>query len=283
MPPNPELPQELWDEVTSYLPCLSASNAAKAFKFTLQAYDKAWSAVFRTEEWQECNSSKGAVILLIGADLDILGGAVKNPTRLHLVLMAIDRAGDLQWESNLLRSSLCRTYSGPGEYQLEQLTLTVGNFDVPEIFGEDFRYLFSKDEEQLQTKYCYWNDPEKLIRVVEQTSIRGLGGVITEARDLCPIFCLHLYPPKRRYQESDLSRPRFMPEQFIFRSFGGYSFWTGRPPLVDVILGPKSDAGEYIFEGFTFRNDEYENLRYKNTEWEKVAEAESGHDCTMIT
>lgn len=54
-----------------------------------------------------------------------------------------------------------------GANQLENLMLTVGKFDVPEIPSEDFYYLFSEDGTVMETEYCYWNHPKQEIREVE--------------------------------------------------------------------------------------------------------------------
>lgn len=77
--------------------------------------------------------------MLFGADVDVLGGTKTTSTRPSVVFTAFDRAGDLQYEVDLLRSSFRGTYTGPGEYQLEQTCLLVGSFDVPVVFGRDFR------------------------------------------------------------------------------------------------------------------------------------------------
>jgi hypothetical protein len=68
---------------------------------------------------------------------------------------------------------------------------------VLEIIGKDFRYLFFENTLEVRTKYCYWNDPKKRIRVVEPHGILGIDGLITETANLAPIFLLNLYPPVR--------------------------------------------------------------------------------------
>jgi hypothetical protein len=278
-----KLPQELWDEITSYLPSLSACNAASAFNFQSHAYDRVWSMVFKTEAWHESTAGQDSNIVLIGTDLDILSSTQGTSVRPRLVLAVSDHAGDLQYNDDLLCSSLCATYQGPGEYELEQLAITVGRFDVPEILGKDFGYLFAKNEKNnLETKYCYWRDPKKKFRTTQRQDIRGIGGTITEAEDLEPIFLLNLRPPARSYPENLMPRPcraGNVPEQFIFRNFGGPSFWTSYQPLVDVIVGHQSETGEYAFDEFIFTNDKYEGYRRQHVDWNKVAEANSGYNC----
>ena len=255
-----KIPQEIWDEITSYLPPLLALYAAEMFNFQPRAYDKVWSAIFKSDQWHESCGAEYANIVLVGTDLDILSGTRTNSARPSLVLTAFDRAGDLQYEDDLLRSSFRGTYTGPGEYHLEQTVLTIGSFDVPEVFGKDFRYLFSRDGQQLQTKYCYWKDPSKKIRTLKGQDIRGIGGQITEVNDLDPIFLLNLHPPVQcipAYFPLRLNST-VTPEQYIFRSFGGSSFWTGHPYLVEPIYGDRTGSGEYVFNGFTFKDKKYE-------------------------
>jgi hypothetical protein len=241
-----ELPQEIWDIVTSHLPSCSACNVAKVFGFTISAYDKVWSSIFMLEDWHECPAGQGADIVLIGADLDILG-SVYSPNRPHVVLAVFDRGGDLQWEEERFRLSFGKNYNGPGVYELEHLTLTIGNFDVPEIYGQDFRFLFSQSTNHLHTKYCYWGDPRKTISTVARQDIRGVGGVITTLEDLDSIFLLHLHPPLQR-------RPRYfppsvqsyiIPEQFIFKKMSvvKVSNFTLAVSQVDVIFGEKMSDG----------------------------------------
>ena len=107
------------------------------------------------------------------------------------------------------------------EHQLEQLTLAVGRLDVPEVLGNDFRYLFSYVEQKMQTKYCYWKDPEKKIRYLRSQDIRGIDGPVMQTQDLRPIFLLSLDPPTQNLPASSeslgLARcDSNKPVQFIF-------------------------------------------------------------------
>ena len=81
-----------------------------------RAYDRAWNAIFRNEDWLESDSAKDTNIVLIGADLDIRSGITMNGARPHLILAAFDHRGELQYEDDLLRSSLqgyaCRISEG---------------------------------------------------------------------------------------------------------------------------------------------------------------------------
>jgi hypothetical protein len=149
-----DVPQKVWDEITLYLSPVFALYAAETFKFESRAFVKVWGAIFKSDQWHESPAAEHANIVLIGAGLGILGGTKTISTRPSVVLTAFDRAGDLQHEVDLLRSSFRRIYTGPGEYQLEHTYLLVGSFDVPIVIGRDFRYLFSVDK-QYQTKYCY--------------------------------------------------------------------------------------------------------------------------------
>jgi hypothetical protein len=71
-----------------------------------KAYDRVWTAVFKTEDWLESHSAKDVNIVLIGADLDILSGITMNKVRPRLLLAAFDRRGELQYKDDLLRPSL---------------------------------------------------------------------------------------------------------------------------------------------------------------------------------
>jgi hypothetical protein len=272
MPTYRKIPQELWDKVTSYLP-LSGSDASKIFKFELRtpAYDRAWDAVFKSEHWAESAGAEHANIVLIGADLDLFSNSENPSARPHLLLTAFEDTGDLQCEENLLSSSLRGVYKGHGENQLERLTLTIGKFDVSEIIGKDFRYLFFENKLEIGTKYCYWNDPKKRIRIVEPHDILGIDGPITETANLAPIFLLNLYPPVR--DMLGYFKPHVL-EQFIFRNFGGESFMDGKPPLVDVIQGDKTCNGDFTFMGFKFKNNKYKSYPRQGTDWNKEAARE---------
>ncbi|KAF2626147.1 hypothetical protein BU25DRAFT_472378 [Macroventuria anomochaeta] len=102
-------------------------------------------------------------------------------------------------------------------------------------------------------------------------------------QNLRPIFLLNLNPPTQTLPDSSES-PSSDPVQFIFRCFGGPSFWTGRPPLVDVVLseGWKKSQCEYTFEGFTFKDKKYRQCHRQDTDWTSVAKVESGQDCSVI-
>lgn len=272
------LPQELWDEITAYLLPSSALSAVDAFKVKPSAYDKVWTTVFRSEDWLESDSATDANIVLIGADLDILSGITIDRARPRLVLAAYDRRGDLQYEDDILRSSLRGSSLGLEEHQFE-LTLAMSRLDVPEVFGKDFRYLFSYGEQGIQTKYCYWKDPKKKIRTLHSQDIQGIDGSITQTKSLAPIFLLNLNSP------TELSSSiRSGPVQFIFRCFGGPSFWTGCPPLVDVILDEnwEQNQQEYTFKGFTFKDKKYQKYHRQDTNWIGVAEVETRQNCAVI-
>ena len=146
---------------------------------------------------------------------------------------------------------------GSKEHQLERLTLAVSRLDVPEVLGQDLCYLFSGSEQEIKTKYCYWRDPEKKIRTLCSQDIRGIDGPITHIQTLRPISLLNLPPTQTLPDSSECSKSD--PVQFTFRCFGGLSFWTGRPPLVDVVLseGWEQSQLEYTFQSFTFKDKRY--------------------------
>lgn len=147
---------------------------------------------------------------------------------------------------------------------------------MPEVLGQDFCYLFSGRENDIQTKYCYWKDPEKKIRTLCLPDIRGIDGPITQLQDLRPIFLLNLDLPAQILPDSS-KPPSSDPLQFIFRCFGGLSFWAGHPPLVDVVRseGWELSQREYTFQGFTFKDRKYEQYDRQHTDWVNVAELES--------
>ena len=117
--------------------------------------------MFTNEDWSERCSAKDVNIVLVGADLDILSGLTINKAQPRLVLATFDCRSELQYEDDLLRLSLRGRTPGPKEHQLERLTLAVSRLDVPQILGQDFCYLFSSREQEIQTKYCYWRFGEK--------------------------------------------------------------------------------------------------------------------------
>lgn len=73
-----------------------------------------------------------------------------------------------------------------------------------------------------------------------------------------------------------------MTEQFIFRAFGGKSFFTRVPPLVNVIPGDITDSGTILFNGFTFRCRRHDEYDRHLTDWVFVARDECGHSCAAI-
>jgi hypothetical protein len=176
-----DIPQELRDEISSYIASPSILNAS-AFNFapgaTSEAYDQVWNAIFKNNEWHECEEAKHANIVLIRADLDILSNAKKSSARAHIMLTIYNRRGDLGDKHKLLDSSLRAIKSGPEEYKGERHTLTLGDFSVPKLQGKDFRYFL-----------------EKKIRTLKSQDIRGINRLITNTKDLNPIFLLNLQPP----------------------------------------------------------------------------------------
>jgi hypothetical protein len=250
-----KLPQKVWDEITSYLSPFEALRAAETLDFRLTAYDKVWTTIFKSDRWHESPSAENAQIILIGADLDILGDKNINSARPSVVLTAFDCAGDLQYENDLLRSSFRGAYNGPGEYQLEHASILISSFDSSEVFGRNFHYLFSKNNHRLQTKYCYWKDPKKKIRTASGQDIRGIGGAITTVEDLDPIFLLNLRPPVPCIPDYFPSRPvgTIMTEQHTFRSFWGSRFGNGNTHLVEPMYEDRVDSGEYFLYGFSLR------------------------------
>jgi hypothetical protein len=192
----------------------------------------------------------------------------RTPARPHIVLAVWDHNGDVQYQD--LGESLRGTYDDSSMSKLDELDLTVSSLTVPEIDADDCRYLFSKTENGLQTKYCYWNDPERSIRTLESKHILGIGGSIKNVEKLKPIFLLELEAPS-------INWPEFVPkdttelktEQFIFRFFGGVSFYEGKPPLVDVMYG----SGE-LFHGFKFRDARYNDCDRELMDWRALAQEE---------
>ena len=96
-------------------------------------------------------SAKDVNIVLMGADLDIMSGLTINKAQPRLVLTAFDRHGDLQYENDSLHLSLRGGTPGSKEHQIERLTLAVSRLDVPEVLGQDFCYIFSSREQEIQT------------------------------------------------------------------------------------------------------------------------------------
>lgn len=114
-----------------------------------------WTAFSKNEAWLTSYSARDVNIVLIGKSLEILGGITMSKAQPHLVLAAFDRWGELQYENDLLLLSLREDTSDLREHQLEQLMLTVSNLDVPEVLGQDFHYLFSSRDQDIETRYCF--------------------------------------------------------------------------------------------------------------------------------
>lgn len=209
----------------------------------------------------------------------------RSPKQPHWALAVNDLEGDIQYEDKLFLDSLRRPYKSAKriqhQYDLEHVKLTAGCFSVPEVLGKDFRDLFSTAGGQLQTQYCYWGDGQRKIRTLTSKDILGIGGPISHTEKLGPIFLLNIEAPAQ-----SLAGPYRMygniPEQFIFRYFGGVSFSGGHPPLVDVMEGSVGHDGEHTFAGFKFLKTEYEQMDRQKTDWTAVAQKETSADCSVI-
>jgi hypothetical protein len=97
--------------------------------------------------------------------------------------------------------------------------------------------------------------PKERIRTSGQ-DIRGIGGLTTLVEDLDTIFLLNLYPPIPcipDYFTQRLHRT-VTPEQYIFKSVGGSSFCSSDTPRVETVYGDRTDSGEYILQGFSFKD-----------------------------
>jgi hypothetical protein len=271
VPPSMALPQETWDLVTGYLSPATAVELMKLMDRERQPYDIVWDRIFEKEEWaNKAYDEHEANIVMFGTDLDKLKD---SSAQLHIVLAINDRSGDVQYEKQLLESSLkCPS-------KLEKLDLTMSSFQVPEIDGDDFSYLFSTHENGLQTKYCYWGDPEKKIRTLNSENILGIDGPLRNVRELKPIFLLDLEPPIHSFPSYFPSiragrTPVCKTEQFIFRFFGGVSFDEGIVPLVDVLRKPGESEVKSLFAGFTFLNPEHSKLDREETNWRQLAKVQ---------
>jgi hypothetical protein len=254
-----KLNQGLWDTISSYLPREPAPDAANYAATWIsnesEAHTKVWGAIFKNDKWLKKAIELHGHPVLIGADLDILSGAKKSSRRPKLVLAVLSSYSDCV---STLRVQPGWVPPGGGykEIQLEKATLTVNDFSILSTFNsKDFRYLFSQNKQgKIETKYCYYDDPKKKIQILQPENIRGIGGQITEAQDLSPIFILRF--KRNETWEDD--------EEYIFSNLGGW----------DNII-------EYIFdeEGFTqsirFSNSKFEELRHRDTDWVKVAEEEA--------
>jgi hypothetical protein len=257
-----KLPQELWDQISSYLPSPLAFNGAHLVGFKVGAYDKAWAAVFRSDDELRWILEQGRIPVLIGNDLDSLGQTNDRPKCPHLVL-----AFHIAWQDGprTCPSSVLSTLRGDisdfseSQLTLDHLTLTITDFSLPEYLSKDFRFLFG-EQEPLETKYCYYGDPKKRISKIKTEDIRGINGPIEKARDLCPIFLLRLHTSGGV-------------EQYVFREFGGLSvFGKLPPPLVEVI---REEDNQDLIRTFRFKNREHDKLRHnKITDWIKLAEAD---------
>ena len=99
------LPQELWDNIISYLPSLSTFHTAKYFHFKLnsnqEAHANLWGSIFKDETWVQMAVERfGVNPVLIGPDLhryyEIDVDTRKQETKpAYMILLAWDPLGGL--------------------------------------------------------------------------------------------------------------------------------------------------------------------------------------------
>ncbi len=77
------IPQEIWDDISKYLPPVSLMAASTVFGFSLSEeqfnHAKLWSEIFVDERWANLVLPRfGLDIILIGSDLTILSKKSKH-------------------------------------------------------------------------------------------------------------------------------------------------------------------------------------------------------------
>lgn len=264
--------------ITSYLPAVSAFRAMETLGFRPTAYDRLWHSIFRSDEWLETDAVQRADIVLIGTDLHDLARPEKTLKRPHIALVVFDQSGDVQNDHDKFVRSIRGTFDGHAMSHLELLDVTVGRFDVPEVYRNDFGFLFEKQRNGLKTMYCYYGDPRKEISLVSPGNVRGIDGAITDITRLRPIFLLSLdiatHRPPTHCEELEAPQNGYPPRQFIFRNFRGCSFDEGTPPLVEVITKGQFCNGRHVYDAFRFKHAKYADCDRQHTDWNAIARAE---------
>lgn len=193
--------QEIWDQITSYLPAFSAQNAADVFQFKRtdkqNAHNSLWKYIFNSEEWLQLAVEKYKVNpALLGPKLyKYYSKSKKVCYSTYMVLLVVDFSGDLRWEFAKFFQSLQKHKYDKSTYQI--------TFDCGIVLGvrqvitgceaiemRDLRLLF--DSRRLRTAYCFWDDKDAELRIIKRPTIVGVGGEITRLKDIAPICCLKL-------------------------------------------------------------------------------------------
>lgn len=172
-----KIPQKLQDQISSYLPSVLAFNAARGIKKESNTYDKVQAAIFKNDKQLQAAIKHSANLVLIRANLDILSRDEKSLQRLYVLLTAYNMSRDLQYKKDLFRLSVYKTCKNL------QLTLIVDSILTIECLSKDFYYLFlqNRQQEPLQTKYCYYNNLKRKIRTLELKDILGISRQIIVA------------------------------------------------------------------------------------------------------
>jgi hypothetical protein len=215
------------------------------------AYDRVWTTIFDTVKLADVLSVEDVTLVLFGADLSSDSEAISPKP--HWVLAVDDKKKSIAAQN--LEPCLRSTLENPGEYQLDIVNLTYDSSLGPELFGQDFGYLFRPNGEwNLTTQYCYWNDDKKHIKTLNGTDICGIGGGITEAEELAPIFSVNL-----KLDNSSM-------QKYIFKNFGGN---PNQDTVLDLVEAQYTEEGN--FTGFKFIQDTFKLFHGQKVDWNKIA------------
>lgn len=183
---------------------------ADALLFSESQENILWRAIFKNDEWIDKASELGACPALIGPTLDMIEmPSYKGSRRHHILLSTNDWEGDLQYEENLLFSSLRAGYrydekkfkvtlpeihfSSPDkrEMKIPEIVLYVRDAirpgEVILLSKRAIRRLFEKSV--VRTQYSFASQKE--VRVLQSPYIYGIGGSISEPNGLLPICGMH--------------------------------------------------------------------------------------------
>jgi hypothetical protein len=199
----PEIPQELWDNVATYLPPISAHNASKAFGFKLTErqieefkYENVWHSIFAKDTWLRRISDTRYAPTLIGHDLHKLyyydkygEGKVRRDVICHLVITIAPNIRLLEPDEYKLFFECLRPHTRNGD----EITIRKGD-DNPliilnindfgrgdgskkgsEIIVPFLPWLFNRSLTRLQSAYILWQGTERTLKTIESDRIIGVG------------------------------------------------------------------------------------------------------------
>jgi hypothetical protein len=244
---------------------VKSCSARSFFKRRSTQYENLWSSVFKNKIWLQLAAKNRASVVLIGKDID----SASTVGRRHLVLFA-SGPGIYDAQNTFERSLHAHNYNQTtGEYEFASgLTLFFPGLtdDGPFITKNCGSNLFTEKRgwmqrrSKLATKFCFWADPSKAIRVVESESVHGVGGKLTRIQDLAPVFNIHLPIPNSK----DMCPIQAM---FFYFEAEGYNGLL----LPDLSEG-KDAYGNHLIQSWALNHDGLMRCRHTILDWPQEVE-----------